>query len=45
MYLFSIIPDGYMESDYELLYLKFMLKEIYNSKYSILMVNLKEIDF
>lgn len=27
-----------MEADYESLYLKFMLKELYNSKYSTLMV-------
>lgn len=43
MCLFHIIPDVYMEADYESLYLKFMLQELYNSKYSIPMVNLKEI--
>lgn len=44
MCLIRIIPHGYMEADYESLYFKFMLKELYNSKYAILMVNLKEID-
>lgn len=44
MYLFRVIPHRYMEADYEFLYFKFMLKELYNSKCSVLMVNLKEID-
>lgn len=43
MCLFCIIPDGYTEADYESLYLKFMLKELYNSKYSVLIINLTEI--
>lgn len=43
MCLFCIIPDGYMEADYESFYLKFMLKELHNSKYSILIINLNEI--
>lgn len=43
MYFSSIIPDGYMQANYEILCLKFMLKELSNnSKCSILMVNIKE---
>lgn len=42
MYFCSIIPDGYMQANYEILCLKFMLKELSSSKCSILMVNVKE---
>lgn len=42
MYFCSIIPDGYMQANYEILCLKFTLKELSSSKCSILMVNVKE---